>query len=182
MKVAETRVIGDQKIRVAGLELHGEAVAQGVFLQGRPLTIEIRLESDIASDEATVVFSIHRNDGIPIWSATSSGFLDDDYRPSSKRLQVAPGESILTIELPVLQLNSGNYYVNAGVEPKADTARVADYHDWQTRVAEFAVVRSDHLIVSKAFELTVPLDDAVAIMSRDLVGGGPPARCLCTAR
>lgn len=144
--------IGDQKIRIDAVHVDGHAMADNVFLQGKPLTVFLDIEADIASQSACLCLFIHRADGQLAWSATTENHLDEDCSPVSTSLPIASGRHRVSIELPHLLLNSGSYYINAGIEPYPDVARVSDYHDYRTRLTEFAVVRSDSRILGKMFD------------------------------
>jgi lipopolysaccharide transport system ATP-binding protein len=145
-------VIGDQKIAITGLSIYGSSVADGVYLQGKPFAIELNIESLITSSTANIIIFISRNDGQLVWSSSNYNYLNSSYEVSQKEFFFQPGTHNVKIQLDNLQLNSGSYYINAGVEPSKDMARVSDYHDWKIRLAEFSVVRSDHLIASKVFD------------------------------
>lgn len=144
--------IGDQLVVVRGINLVGRNVASNVFMQGKPFTVELEIQSFIRTTTATVCVFIHRNDGQLIWSATNQQFLASNFEPSQENLSLRAGLYRLKIQLDALQLNNGTYYINVGIEPRADIARVADYHDWRVRMTEFSVVRSDHLILGKVFD------------------------------
>lgn len=144
--------IGDQLVFLQTIKLIGQEVAPKIFMQGKPFGIELEIQSTIATKTATVCIFIHRNDGQLIWSATNQKYLDKNFLPSSEDLHFSPGLHLLRVDLDALQLNNGTYYVNVGIEPRPDIARVADYHDWKIRMIEFSVVRSDHLILSKIFD------------------------------
>lgn len=144
--------IGDQRIRIDAAHVDGHAMADNVFLQGKPLTVSLDIEADITSQSACLCLFILRADGQLAWSATTENHLDDSCAPASTALPITPGRHRVSIELPHLLLNSGSYYVNAGIEPYPDVARVSDYHDYRTRLTEFAVVRSDSRILSKMFD------------------------------
>jgi ABC-type polysaccharide/polyol phosphate transport system ATPase subunit len=144
--------IGDQRVVIRGIALRGHEVAPKVYMQGRPFAIALELQSFISTQTATVCIFIHRNDGQLIWSATNQQFLDANFQPTSQNLALSAGLYQLRVQLDALQLNNGTYYINVGIEPRPDIARVADYHDWKVRVDEFSVVRSDHLILGKIFD------------------------------
>lgn len=144
--------LGDQRMRVERITLHGERYEDGVYIQGKPFSIDIDVDSDIDSDTACLCVFLLRAEGTLVWSATNYSHLDESASPSQTPLALRRGRQRVTIELPTLLLNSGNYYVNVGIEPYPNVPRVNDYHDYQTRVAEFAVVREDHLILSKFFD------------------------------
>jgi ABC-type polysaccharide/polyol phosphate transport system ATPase subunit len=144
--------IGDQLVFLRSIKLIGQEVAPNIFMQGKPFTIELEIQSTIVTQTATVCILIHRNDGQLIWSATNQKYLDKNFVPSCESLLLKPGLHLLKVELNALQLNNGTYYVNVGIEPRPDIARVADYHDWKIRMTEFSVVRPDHLILNKIFD------------------------------
>lgn len=144
--------IGDQRMRVAGVTLTGTEVEPGIFLQGRPLSINLEVESDIESVTACFVVFVLRADGTLIWTGTNYNHLDATATPTATPITVRPGRQTVTVTLPQALFNSGTYFLNVGIEPRPNVARVNDYHDWRLRVREFGIVRSDHLILAKAFD------------------------------
>jgi ABC-type polysaccharide/polyol phosphate transport system ATPase subunit len=163
--------IGDQLVIVRGIKLLGEEVAPQIFKQGKPFAINLDIQSFISTQTATVCVFVHRSDGLLIWSATNQQFLDVNFEPSQERLAMNTGLYRVKIQLHALQLNNGNYYINVGIEPRPDIARVADYHDWKTRMTEFSVVRSDHLILGKVFDS--PSSWEMGPLEQTLLSGSP---------
>lgn len=148
----DVSVIGDQRIRITEVKLVGHEVAPDVFMQGQPLTISVAIDSVIDSSTANVCIFILKNDGSLIWSATTSNHMSDLFEPASQKIDIVVGRNVINLHMPAVLLNNGHYFINAGVEPHPDIARVADYHDWKIRVAEFSITRKDHLILSRAFD------------------------------
>ncbi len=144
--------IGDQKIRIAKTEVYGTKIDEGVFLQGTPLIIEVELHSSISSKTAELIVHICREDGIVVWSATTYEYMTDQYKLEEWPLNIVPGCHTITLNIPNVLLNTGRYLVNVGVEPKQDTARIADYHDWQRYAATFSITRESALVVGKYFD------------------------------
>ena len=144
--------IGDQLIVVQGIKFIGCEVVKNIYLQGKPFSIELEIQSFISSTSANVCIFIYRNDGQLIWSGTNCNFLSKSFEPTIKVISFQPGLYKMEMHIDALQFNNGTYYVSVGIEPRADIARTADYHDWKIRMAEFSVVRSDHLILGKVFD------------------------------
>jgi lipopolysaccharide transport system ATP-binding protein len=144
--------IGDGRIRIVKVALHGETVSEGIFRQGRPLRAEIEIQSEILSNEANFYFAICRHDGQIMWSGTNALHLDRQFNPVSDQLVVQPGTSTVRLELGTLHLSPGQYYVNIGIEPYANVARVNDYHDYKVRIAHFGVMWDHHMVLNKLMD------------------------------
>ena len=148
----EPDTIGDQCIRVVGAQVEGEEFARGVFLQGRPLRIELDVISETDSDSACFMIHIAREDGVLVWSSQTFEFMNEYHDLAERVVRIRQGNYKVRVDLPYALFNSGNYTVHAGVEPARDTPRVADYHDWRTRIVSFTIVRSSPIIVTKTFD------------------------------
>ncbi|MBV9249951.1 MAG: ABC transporter ATP-binding protein, partial [Acetobacteraceae bacterium] len=144
--------LGDQRMRIEAASLDGVEDAPNVFIQGKPLRVNLTVESEIESDTACFCVFIFSSDGRLIWSATNHCHLDSTAAPTQTPLRVMVGLNTISLDLPHVLLNSGTYYISAGIEPYPNVPRVNDYHDWRVRLVEFGVVRTDHLIVGKAFD------------------------------
>jgi ABC-type polysaccharide/polyol phosphate transport system ATPase subunit len=144
--------IGDLKIRVGSVAVRGSEVDKGVYLQGTPLEIEMDVCSEIFTDTAEVIIHLCREDGTVVWTATSYEYMTAEYKLDRWPVKLQPGAYRITLSLPNVLLNTGRYFVNVGVEPRRDTARIADYHEWRRYAASFGVTRSSPIIVNKAFD------------------------------
>lgn len=155
VKVYEERqpdTIGDQRIHLLDARVEGHEFADGVLLQGKPLCFDLKIRSEIETDTVALVVHVCREDGVLVWTSTTYEFMDGDHHLSEREVSLRKGDYRVRVDLPHVLFNAGNYFINVGIEPNRDTARVADYHDWRTRVATFTIVRSSSLIVSKAFD------------------------------
>lgn len=148
----EVIVVGDQKIRIDQVSVKGTEVAKNIFLQGKALSIEINFTADIASDSLCFYLAIMQSNGLCVWTSTNYNYLDDNYNHVKKPIQVHPGKHVVKLTIPTLLLNSGSYYLNIGIEPYPNIARISDYHDYKTRCAAFSVVRPDNLVLNKVFD------------------------------
>lgn len=151
-EAATEESIGDQKVRVTEVTVEGAEFEQGVFLQGKPLNINFTVESDVETDEIAMSVHLHRQDGTLLWSSFNHEHMDGAFELTGRSLRIRKGIYEVKVALPFVLLNSGNFYVNVGIEPKPDTARVADYHEWKTRAVSFSITRSVPMLVSKAFD------------------------------
>ncbi len=115
--VAQDTRMGDEKIRVADVRLIGTQLDESVFVHGTPLSIELDIESVIASDTANFYVAIYRLDGICVWTATSQCHLNRAYEASEAQCHVTPGRGTVRLELDRLTFNSGTYYLSVGIEP-----------------------------------------------------------------
>ena len=149
-KTQET--IGDQKIRAVNVRLTGYEHSENVFIQGKPLRVSFEIVSEIDTDTAAFMVHVCRDDGVLVWSSATHEFMNSDHVLADRSVYIRRGRYFVNLDLPHALFNSGVYFINIGIEPKRDVARVADYHDWQTRVASFSVVRSSSIRVSKAFD------------------------------
>jgi ABC-type polysaccharide/polyol phosphate transport system ATPase subunit len=146
--------LGDGDMKITKITCVGETVENepSIFIQGKPFKLEFEVESKITSESANVCVQIVREDTVVVWTATTYNHMGQSYAPSSTPIFIPKGHSKVTIEMPALLLNSGSYFLNVGIEPRAGIARVNDYHDWWVRAASFAVVRSDSMILGKMFD------------------------------
>ncbi len=144
--------IGDQKISVEKVAVSGYEVDKGVYLQGTPLEIDVAIRSEIVTDTAEIIIHLCREDGTVVWTATSYEYMTAEYKMDRWPVNLQRGTYKITLRLPNLLLNTGRYFINIGIEPRRDTARIADYHDWRRYAASFGVTRSSPIIVSKAFD------------------------------
>lgn len=146
--------LGDGDIKVTKITCVGETVANepNIFVQGKPFRLEFDVESKINSGSANVCVQIVREDTVVVWTATTHNHMGPTFGPTSTPISIPEGRSKVIIEMPALLLNSGSYFLNVGIEPRAGIARVNDYHDWWVRAASFAVVRSDSMILGKMFD------------------------------
>lgn len=144
--------VGDQKIRVARVKVSGTEVDKDVYLQGTPLKFEIDFKASIETDTAEVIVQLCREDGVVIWTAASYEYMSVDYKLERWPVRMDVGRYRFDILLPHVLLNTGRYFVNIGIEPKRDTARIVDYHDWRRYAASFAIMRDSSIVVSKAFD------------------------------
>lgn len=144
--------LGDLDIDLVGVKIHGTEVEQDIFMQGDRMRIDLDLESKIDSKQAHVVIQICRDDTTVIWTSSMSNHMNERYKPASTGFEFKKGRQTVSIEMPHLLLNSGNYYINVGVEKWPNMPRANDYHIWAVRTKSFGVVRSDNMIVGKAFD------------------------------
>lgn len=148
--VAETHErIGDGQIQIEELRLLGQEVQPGVYLHGSDFAIDVDIDSKIDSDTANLYVAIFRMDGICAWTATTSRHLKDDYRSAGTSIAIKKGRSTFTLNIPRFPLNSGLYYINAGIEPYPDVASTTAYHDYRPRCKKFAVVTADNIVLNK---------------------------------
>jgi hypothetical protein len=147
----EPIALGDQKVRIVNASVSGEAAEENVFYYGSPLTINLDVESDIDTETANFYIAIRRYDGVYAWTATSNYHLGADLRRKETVLPLRKGRAKVSLRLPECLLNSGIYYVSAGIEPRPEV-KVSDYHDYKPRCCTFSVVRRDHLILQKIFD------------------------------
>lgn len=145
--------IGDQKIRIAGVSFQGTELAENVFLQGTDLSFLFEVESDISSETANFYLGIHRSDGTCIWTGSNYLHLNEKFEWEKSRIRVAPGKSLIRAVIPKIPLNTGNYYINVGIEPFANVQITSRYHDYIPRYRKFSVARHDGLSLTRAVDL-----------------------------
>lgn len=145
----EEHRVGDQKIRVTDVHISGDKVSESVFLHGSELTFEIEVESSIESKTAGLGLLIYRADGICVWTSSNLYHIDNRYNVVTSAFHIKPGKSWFRLSIPNIPFNSGNYYINIGIEPYYDTASVSDYHDYLPRYRKFSIIRRDNLILGK---------------------------------
>lgn len=150
---ARGRVLGDQKIRVVGVEIEGREVDVNVFAMSRDMWIHVDIDSDIESTTANLYISLQRKDDhLMVWTATSHRHLSQNYELASSAFTVRPGRSRITLALTNFALNRGSYFLNVGVEPKPYTQPVANYHDYKPQAIHFSMVQTqDNEELTKVF-------------------------------
>ncbi len=147
-----SNTLGDQKISIEHVRVLGYKVDDAVFLQGKPIEIEIDVFSSIGTETAEIIVHVCREDGVVVWTATSYEFMTTDYTLDCWSFRMEPGNYRIRLQIPHILLNAGRYFLNVGIEPKRDTARIVDYHDWRRYAASFGVARESPLIVGKSFD------------------------------
>jgi len=147
-----TQAIGDQLVAIKEITLNGQQRTNAAFLQGTSFELLIDIVSVIDTERACIVVQICRDDGAVVWTSTTYEHMAENFRFSRTPIRIYKGRQVVKLSISNLLLNPGSYYINAGVEPKADTARVADYHDWRIRATSFSVVNESPIRVSKAFD------------------------------
>jgi len=141
--------LGDQKVQIVDVRLVGEQIQDNVFLYGKDLTIEIEINSSINSNTVNFYVAIYRTDGVCVWTATNANHIDKDYQSTTTNIAITLGISIIKLKIEKIPFNSGNYFLNIGVEPYANVNAVTDYHDYLPRHKSFSVIRNDKLILNK---------------------------------
>lgn len=152
--------------KIIACHLSGTEVKPNVFLQGKPLNVEVTIDSPEGVLEAVLSMQIYNLGGTLLWSASNLKHFDSSYRSNSSKLRLAKGVTKIQISLPQNFLNSGTHSISLSLSGSAHPRTIDEIYDLKPKVRYFAVVRKDSYILSKAFD--TPSEWSLVSSSRDI--------------